>query len=401
MAEMKNWFLFLFCLCTLFSASAQERMLEEYLENGKLEAGRQVLQAACEARPQDHELRLQLGLAHFFRSGEQLCQEFYRRGLRSSGFGRMLPFFRLPLPENPQPTAASYFWLRQTLEHYRLGLQETIAILAVIPDDWQGKVPLRLGRVHFDIDGNGLVDREEALCKMVERLYGFNLPEKRARQFGMRLDAGDVRWLEGYCHLLSALTEVILAYDMEELFQHTGHTLFQRTDSPYQKFEGDDLLDLIAFIHLIQFPVLEPERLKQAHVHLGQVVTLSRRSWKCILAETDNDFEWIPGPAQRCVIPDWKVTLAMVDDWVVFLDEAQALLDGKSLLPFWHKVDPDFGINLRRMFFEPRPFDLILWVKGDSALAYLEKGQVSPSELWERLRRTFGSRFWGFAAWFN
>ena len=62
-----------------------------------------------------------------------------------------------------------------------------------------------------------------------------------------------------------------------------------------------------------------------------------------------------------------------------------ALLAGKRLLPFW-RGDPSRGVNLRRVFTEPRPFDLVLWVQGTAATPYLEKGPLTKPEVWRRLR---------------
>ena len=129
------------------------------------------------------------------------------------------------------------------------------------------------------------------------------------------------------------------------------------------------------------------------------MVALSRESWKFILAETDDDHEWIPNPRQTGVL-GVPVRQEMVDGWLEFLDATEALLAGKRLLPFW-RGDPSRGVNLRRVFTEPRPFDLVLWVQGTAATPYLEKGPLTKPEVWRRLQRVFGGEFIGFALWFN
>ena len=55
----------------------------------------------------------------------------------------------------------------------------------------------------------------------------------------------------------------------------------------------------------------------------------------------------------------------------------------------------------RRVFTEPREFDLILWIQGTAAAPYLERGERTTPEVWDRLRRVFGGEFIGFALWFN
>ncbi len=40
-------------------------------------------------------------------------------------------------------------------------------------------------------------------------------------------------------------------------------------------------------------------------------------------------------------------------------------------------------------------------VQGTAAIPYLEAGTVTRPEVWQRLQRTFGGQFFGFAVWFN
>ena len=134
--------------------------------------------------------------------------------------------------------------------------------------------------------------------------------------------------------------------------------------------------------------------------HLESMVKLSRESWTSYLAETDNDHEWIPNPGQDTVMPGGKVTPEMVAGWTGFLNETDAILAGKTLLPFWRDAQ-NKGINLRRVFTEPTELDLVLWAQGTAAAPYLEAGPVTDREVWIRLLRVFRGEFIGFALWFN
>jgi hypothetical protein len=165
-------------------------------------------------------------------------------------------------------------------------------------------------------------------------------------------------------------------------------------------FGSVDIADLIALIHLINLPVVEAPRMRAALGHLESVIGLSRQSWKDLLAETDDDHEWIPNPKQSGVIPNVRITPDMVNGWSQFLDEAEAILQGKKLVPFWRTVDGR-GINLRRVFTEPRTLDLVLWAQGTAAQPYLEEGPVSTPAVWARFNRLFQGEFLGFALWFN
>jgi len=134
------------------------------------------------------------------------------------------------------------------------------------------------------------------------------------------------------------------------------------------------------------------------------MVAQAKEMWKHILAETDDDNEWIPNPRQTGVV-GVKVTQEMIDTWLMTLDEVDRILQGKRLLPFWRGNQADRGVNLRRVFTEPQTFDPFLWFQGTAAAPYLEKGPLtkfSRPELLNRINGTFGGfGFVGFAFWFN
>jgi hypothetical protein len=157
-------------------------------------------------------------------------------------------------------------------------------------------------------------------------------------------------------------------------------------------------MDLIAFIHLNHWPVVAPERMRSALAHLEAVPPLSRESWRRILAEQDDQNEWIPGPKQSALMPGLEVGEAQVEGWMLFLDEFEALLQGRKLLPHWRF---EKGINLRRFFLEPTTFDLVLLVQGSAALPYLEEGELTRQDTWRRIMALFGGDFFRYAVWFN
>ena len=67
---------------------------------------------------------------------------------------------------------------------------------------------------------------------------------------------------------------------------------------------------------------------------------MSRESWRRIAAETDDGFEWIPGPHQSFASGENRpaaVTEDAVKGWLQFLDTFEAVLDGKLLLPHWRR----------------------------------------------------------------
>ena len=142
-----------------------------------------------------------------------------------------------------------------------------------------------------------------------------------------------------------ALLESYLAHDGQRLFDHTGPMFFPKAATPFPfivrgtmrnegPFDLSDALDAVAMIHLLQLPVIEPERLKAALGHLESMIGLSRESWRYVLAETDNDHEWVPNPRQQSVLPGRTINEEMVKVWMTFLDESEAIFEGKKLIPF-------------------------------------------------------------------
>lgn len=404
---MRKTLMVLATLGLLLPAAAQERFLEKYLETGQLAAGRAAVEQSLQQQPSNHELRFQLALVQFFGAVEKFSQGLYRYGLHDSIFHRMIPFLRFPVAPNPAPEVASNQAIRALLQQFLLGLEETSKTLALISDDSAVHVPLRFGRVRLDLNGDGKAAAGEELWRVLAELNpGSRWNEKTAARFGVHLDVADARWLEGYCHLLSALGESGLAYDTSKLFAHCGQLFFSRTDTPYaflqsKSSELGEIMDAVTFVHLLNFPLLDGPRLEAARQHLLSVIALSRRSWSCILAESDDRYEWIPSPKQRGVLPDGKITPEMVAAWRAFLDEAEAIVEGKVLLPFWREDQKQRGVNFGKMLSQPRDFDAILWLQGSAALPYLEEGKVTSGDFWSRLNSAFRGNFLGFALWFN
>lgn len=233
----------------------------------------------------------------------------------------------------------------------------------------------------------------------------------READFVIVFDRADVDWLRGYCHLLSALSEIMLAYDGQELFDISAHRLFQHAVIPHPFllepnrspvggwFQFEEIADAVAIIHMLRFPLVEPKRMPVALAHIEQTLSLSHQMWKRIQAETDNDREWIPGTKQKGAI-NVAVTQEMLDNWMQALTETEQIVQGKKLLPFW-RGKPTRGVNLRKAFLEPRPLDIVLWVQGTAATPYLEEGELTKPDTWQQINRAFGGQFVGFGMWFN
>lgn len=393
-------------------ASAQLTTLEAF--QGNLYAGRTddaaaALQALADQDPADDQARLALGAVQFIQAVERLAQAMYRHGQRSDLHAFMLPFFRLPVADNLAPEPLTYDMLREILQAFVGDLALAEQTLSGV-DDPAVRLPLNIGLVHLDLDGDGAIGQDEALWRVYARIAPMrSFTEEEARAFAIDFDGSDAPWLRGYCHLLMGIAEFFLAHDWREGFERTFHALFPGADLPYAVLldrsayaydvaEFGEIADLVAFLHLIRWPVAEPQRLAATLAHLESMVALSRASWRLVLAETDREREWIPNPAQTGVIPGLSVTEQQVQGWMLFLDEFEALLQGRKLLSHWRLAK---GINLRRVFLEPRSFDLVLWVQGSAAMPYLEVGPLSTDETWQTIFELFQGDFFSYAVWFN
>lgn len=401
-----------FVLPASLASAADPPLVERYLEEGKLAEGERALAAHLKDHPDDDQAWFGLGTLQFLRAVENLSQTLYLFG----GLGpqsptmQRLPILRLPAPKNEMPEEVEYADMRRMLQNFIDDLARAEATLAKVEDD-EVKLPLHFGRLRLDLNGDGKAADDEALWKLFFALQGADTgPESaaQARAFLITFDKGDVHWLRGYCHLLSALCETALMYDQQELFDAVAHQLFARPKAPRMPADllkkGEDwapsIADAIAAIHLSRFPVKEPKRGSAVLAHLEAMIAQSRLSWQAIEVETDDDHEWIPNARQGTVIPNVRVTREMIDSWRRLLDELEKIVSGEKLVPHWRFVDTH-GINVRRVLIEPRTFDLVLWAQGSAAVPYLERGPCTKIETWNEIQRAFGGQFFGFALWFN
>ena len=400
--------------------------IDRYLTEGRLAEGAVAMQAAIDADPADGVSQFALGVTQFFQAIESLGQSQYRFGLLGNR-RQAIPFMRLPIPENEKPEQISYELARSMIRDFISGLGKAERTLAGVKSS-DLKLPLKIGQIRLDLDGDGVGSDEESVLNILNALGSGGRPaeaDAAVNQLVIALDDGDVLWLQGYCHVMSALGEIVLAYGWKDQFERTAHLFYPSVQSPYDflqaegagpfnGFNSQNILDVIALIHTVNYECVEPERMKVALGHLQSVISLSRASWKLINAETDNDREWLPNPRQTAALGELRVSQQNLLGWQAFLDEADAILQGKKLLPFWRGIEggamffdgnfpehPELGINLRKVFLEPARLDLVLWLQGTGLQPFLEKGERTDAGAWRRIMNAFDGNFFLFMVWFN
>ncbi len=386
---------------------AQKDVFNSALVNGKLGAAEMVLLDRLEQNPSELTA-YQLGVIQFLRSIEKLSQSWYKYGnISVDSLGMLVPILRLPVAENPNPEEITYKKFRQVFIDFNNDLAKAQETLSKIKDD-KVKLELPFDKIRLDLNGDGKAQENELLLNL---FMAYNRAfEITNEDFRVSFDKADVYWLRGYSHLIMAMLDTYLAYDGRELFERTAQLSFAKANTPYNELFSSynnsespvdiaEIVDLVAFFHLINLPLEDASKMKSALNHLKEVIRLSRLNWQTIMAETDNDHEWIANPNQDSVVPV-EVTTEMIDGWQVFLDEAEDILNGEKLIPYW-RIGDTKGINLNKFFSQPSKFDLILWIQGTDTLAYVEEGELSRGDTWRQLQELFRGNFIGFAIWFN
>lgn len=408
----------LVCICFLVALASlrpafAEPLAERYLLEGKLTEGEAAIVAHLKSNPKDDEARFGLGAIQFLLTFEHLGASLHKYGLRSErAFPGAPREIRELLPQNESPQEISNADARTIVQTFVDDLTKAEATLAAIQSDTV-KLPLHVGLIRVDIFGQGKPVNAAFVLGRAEA----DLPDDPVKSFVIGFDRGDVHWLRGYCHFLCGCGELMLAVDSQEWFDCTAHLFFEKVASPHKflqeerrdleglaRFDRPLISDIIAFIHLLRFPLKDAARMEASLAHFEAMIDQSQTMWTHYQAEMDDDHEWIPNPRQKGVL-QIEVSEEMVKTWLDTVAEADQVLQGKKLIPFWRGEKAKRGVNLRRVFTEPRMIDPVLWVQGTAATPYLEEGPITDFATPDTLRRlsdTFGgANFFGFAFWFN
>ncbi|MER9523862.1 hypothetical protein NKI96_09785 [Mesorhizobium sp. M0292] len=359
------------------------------------------------------------GAGEFFTALEILAGGLHRHGFESPQ-SFMLPLMRLPIPDNPNPEPLTYEQFRAILVAFRDRLERSAATLGSVPAGADIGMVVDLTHAGIDLNEDGSITPDESIAAVMAALSrGGISSDGAAPSLTFRFDRADGFWLQGYAEFLMAQADFWLAHDFRTMFDGSFHMLFPRAKLPLQDIlvppAGDmgssifssewRIADFISMVHLVNWPVVEPERRQAARRHLLEMIRLSREDWKAIRAETDNDREWLPGPQQKGENPltGLEVGEEQVEAWLATLTMAEDLLEGRKLLPHFRiTVSTGQGINMKRFFEEPKPFDLVLSITGPAIAPYLESGEIVTSGEFDQIQRQFGGGgFLTFALWFN
>ncbi len=389
-------------LLAIPACAGKTETLDTFLREGRIEAGLSVYAARSDNEGLFSLALLQTldGLQHFSAGFNQLGinPEFVRDGL---------PFFRVVLPragEHPG-RAATPAEVAGQFRALRDSLRRANATLARM-DEKEFGVEVNLSQIHLDLDGDGQCSPNETLAASLERVLAPNAPARGGGDMVVRFDSADAMWLKGYTHFLSGVLDLLLAYDWRPVWDQCAHVIFLKPEPlpPLARFlsapgRSDHWADLIAALHNMRLDLVDKEGLAHAREEFRAMLSCSRLCWQRVLAEKDNDKEWLPSPRQTGP-RGFKVTQAQVDAWMRVLDELEAVASGQKLLAHW-RLKPGVGINVNKLIASPPPLDLVLLLQGSALVPYVEEGMVSDLDTWRRLTEPFGPGFPRFAIWSN
>jgi hypothetical protein len=391
-------------LATAAAAGPAADALAKHAYAGTFETG----SAELAALPDDAERKSAQGVLAFFAALEHLGQSLYRHGLETTNGGIMMqmPILRMPVGPNPNPEPLDYQKYRAILQTLFDGLSAADALLA---EGAKGdvKLPIDLLKVRADINGDGKADDNESFGFILQALTRRAEPEPLP-DLSFAFDKADILWLRGYIQFITAAAQFGLSVDFEESFNKTAHAYFPRAGLPMQaelirpvqamSFVDNSMGDALAMVHLLNWQVTDGERLKDVRQRLKTLAQLSRDSWAAARAETDNDNEWLPNAKQTGKFAGAPVDDAIIDGWLLVMDEFEAVLGGKKLMPHWRF---EKGFNVKRFFEDSKRIDVVLILAGVDAIPFLEAGTISTSAGWNNLTGAFRGNFLGYAIWFN
>ncbi len=158
------------------------------------------------------------------------------------------------------------------------------------------------------------------------------------------------------------------------------------------------IMDAVSFLHTLNWPTAEPDRLKAVRANLLKVVQLNRETWRLVRAETDDDREWLPNAKQTSPFVSLKVTDETIDAWLQTVGALEKVLQGELLVP---SARFGRGTNMKKFFETAKRFDLVMFITGPGVVPYLQEGPKMDQRMMRALNNPFGRNFNAYAIWFN
>lgn len=392
-------------------------ILRAHLYDGRLAEGRAAMEALA---GDDATAAFGVGLTTLLEGIEGLAQALYAHGFNPERGIAVSPFFGIEAMADGtrEPEPLTYVLLRGYLEAFSADMDAALPLL-VAASEGEFAVEIDVEKIRVDIDGDGVAADAESVGAFLAMATGAGrrldmgmgvAPEMVLPASVFAFDGSDALWLAGYSQVLAAQSDFLLAHDFETFFDAGLHRLFpgaglamETHASDGQVFMDRDtdalVADAIAMIHTINWPIVERDRLLAVRDRALAMIDLSRRNWTAILAETDDNLEFMPAPGQTPQAPAMAVTKPMVEAWLETLDASEAIIRGELLLPHWRYRN--LGFDLAAWIEGAERTDFVLLFTGLDALPFLKQGEVADAGSFAAANSVFGGSIWNYALWFN
>jgi hypothetical protein len=386
--------------------AADAPLLDTFMRDGRLQDG-----IAAHAAPKGNAERFSLAVLQALDGLQQFGTGISKLGIDTE-MARDLPFLRTATPKQ-QPAASTDVATPEKVAglflKLKASLQQANATLAAMNEE-PFVVEVNFSQARMDLNGDGTVATNEMLLASLGRPLGMRSGAPAGADIVIRFDSADAVWLKGYTHFLTGLLDILTAYDWMPVWSQCAHVIFRNPQplSPLVQGVGNGdkrsrdmtkIADLIAGLHEMRLELVRKDGLRHARDEFRSMIACSRVCWQRVLAETDNDHEWLPSPSQTGP-GGAKITSQQIEGWQQVLDEMDAVLTGKKLLPHW-RLSAGRGINVDKMVNAPPRFDPVLLIQGAAFIPYIEEGTVSDQARWRTLMQPFGPGFAMFAIWSN
>ncbi|EAR52427.1 hypothetical protein OG2516_08117 [Oceanicola granulosus HTCC2516] len=347
------------------------------------------LAALTEPSPEE---RFALGGVRLLRSVERALQLRYRHGL--SPELALVPVLRLPIPPNPAPEPFRPEAVEEMFTAIDADLAAAIETLAPIGDDTELGLVIDLADIWFDIDANGSRGWGEGLADVTFFYLGFG-DATAITPPSVRFDTADAAWLAAYAHLLSAVSNIVLALSptdaITEVTEATAGFAAINAETGEVAVWDEQVgtaVDLVAILLSAIEQQPDPAHSRAALAHLEAMIGHNRTFWTRVAQERDNDREWIPNKTQVSAM-GLPFPPETGPAWLSVLDEGERALKGELLIPYW-RLGPGAGLNLRRILTDPPEIDIIALIQGSALLPYVERGPLMRGSSLARFRTLGG-----------
>lgn len=188
---------------------------------------------------------------------------------------------------------------RNVLEQIKLGKRTS---LSIAPGQWA-----------LDLDSDGQI--------AVWEQHFFAIPKRGRQPMRFGAPSNDPAYYAG-----AYQTDAVIKVDQSDILWALSYHHF--VEGFLSNLRAFDLLD--GFKGVV---IARPELLKSAHRLIGRGMVLSAAMRQSVLAETDDDHEWIGNPGQASSVFPIPLDASDFSSWGKVMQELIALWQGRTLLP--------------------------------------------------------------------